>query len=77
MTQTLYESEYDSLPREGQVYYSNGFPIFSYYLICISEQYSKLAELDSNYKWTVPLVNLCAYGTLDHIQTLLQAMINL
>ena len=32
MTHTLYESQYDSLPRDECVYYPEGFPMFAYYL---------------------------------------------
>ena len=49
MTQTLYESQYDSLARDGCVYYSEGFPVFAYDLFYISVQISSLdRELDIN-----------------------------
>ena len=73
MTHTLYELQYDSLPRDRWVYYPTGFPVLSYYLFYISVQNSSLyRELDSNKNFGVPLVNLCTYSTLDDFHASLQ-----
>ena len=49
MTHTWYKLQYDSLPRDGWVYYAEGFTMFSYYLFYSSGQKSSLdRELDSN-----------------------------
>ena len=70
MTHTLYESQYDSLPRDVWVYYAEGFHVFSYDLFYISVENSSLdGELDSNKNCRVRVVNLCTYSTLDHFQT--------
>ena len=49
MTHTVYESQYDLLPRDVYVYYSEGFAMFSYYLFNNTVQNSWLdREVDGN-----------------------------